>query len=195
MTKTELKLKFFGILATDPDIDIKTLVQSLKVPFQTLNKWKTEHNNGITNDALEKVLDTDEIIIRKVAEEVADKIIEVKVKPDEPLSPEEEEKINKKFKAKKTKDIISKISNLQELKTDVQAVAKDLVSSIADRLQDIQNEPTCYDSKDIASLTTALTSIQNAFFNKPTTQIGVSLHTGSDQNDQTLLGFRARMKN
>lgn len=181
MTESKTKLEFFGLISADPEIDLKGLVQKLKVPITTLRKWKKEYYKQEDIKDIDKVLNVDEIIVKQIAEQTVDKV--VKVLPSEVKKSGEEVE---EFKKKKVEEFTQKVDGLDLLKTELQDKANTLILSIGDALKDSH----MLDAKDLQSLASALTSVQNAFFNKNTTEVKVNQFQGL----ATLEAFRERQK-
>ena len=82
----------------------------------------------------------------------------------------------KSLTAREFKDGVAGLSLLSE---ELQGTAGTLIQKIAGfaELDDSKLTP-----RDLASLTTALTNLQNAFFNKPTTNIQVGVVNGNGES-------------
>ena len=141
----ETKAKLFGLLTNNPDIDLKQLVQELSTPIATLKRWRKEFiDNNRTNT------------LTKVEEVVVDKIV-------------------KEFNA--PVEIKHKINSLQMLQEETQATAYTIINMITEKLKlevDGNEIFLDIDTKELVALTGALTSVQNAFFNRPQTNVQVN---------------------
>ena len=195
------KLEFFGILAAEPDIELKPLVQRLKIPYNKLMKWKKEHQQYTSADDVAKAVNADQIIVDRIATEVSKEILEA--------TPEEltiDPKTNKivavselqKYEDTKrkaiedmetlTKSFKDRVNGLQALQSEMQATAGALVNKIAGTLLDEEGSLAI---KDLASLSSALSTLHNAFFNRPSTNIQVNQITGDSSLDE----FRSNLRN
>lgn len=198
------KLKLFGLLAADPLFDIRTLVQEFGVSIHRLKRWEKEYNRRETIADLDKVLDVDEVIVKRVAEEVAAEIVELEVVPENLEIDEQTNEIvtsselakrreqaeldAKNFADSKIAKFIGGIQGLQVLKESTQDAANKAMAIIAIKMQDPDVQ-----SKDFKELVASLTAIQNAFFNRPTTTVNVK-NSNTLDGGGTLSDFRNKLK-
>lgn len=210
-SRDEEKLRLFGLLAADPDLDLKKQVQVLKVPISTLRKWRIEHRKGITEEKMEKLVNADPIIIDRVAREVAEQIEEV-ITPevlvvddstDEVITSSElvlrKEQIEIEKQAKidrRASRFVRQVEGVQCLQTDLQTTAGNLLNMIAERVEESMDADET-DSRrlsvgEVKDITASITSLQNAFFNKPTTNIAVTANSNGDVG--VLTAFREGFK-
>jgi len=209
----EEKLRLFGLLASNPDTDLKILVQDLKVPITKLRRWKTEFLKLKDGDKLDTIITAEPVVLQKVAESVYSTVsktkeefiaeasqtntdvtvIEPTVKPDSEVTA-------------KVDRFINSVDNLKALQQSLQDTALKIIDTIRERLDEPPARGEVHDreideitglpdmddrltTKDISNLTASLTAVQNAFFNRPTTNITVN-----NENSTGMLGeFRSRL--
>lgn len=194
MSVPDAKLRFFGLVKTaeelEQELEYEAISDSLDVPVTMLKKWKKEHDKLKTRETVVDLLDVDKMMIDEVASHVKEKVsaevsgpqMEIKngkivVVPDK-VEPAVSAKLDT-FK--------DSVTGLQMLQEEVQGTAGTLVSRIAVLAED--SELT---ARDLASLTTALTGIQQAFFNRATTNIQVNTVNGGGES--LLSSFRENLK-
>ena len=174
------KMQLYGLLSEDPMLDIRTLVQKLDTPISTLRKFKTEYETARLNGYIHKTINTDLTTVKAIAEKEAEKLIQVI--PEEHRTPE----VVLEVEQRAVSAFTDGVAGLQALQTETQDAATGLVKIIVDQSQESGLTP-----KEVQNLVMSLTSIQNAFFNKPTTNVQV--------NNQTIIGdalseFRAKLR-
>lgn len=196
MSNDRIKLAFYNLLAEDIQFNLVKAAQELKIPVPTLRRWKNDYVKSTGIADLDATINTDTIIIEEVAEKVFSQVVEATpmvVSRGELLTPEEQAITADTYKKKGIKEFTKKVSNLQMLQTEVQTVAVDLVTLIAQEVDKLRHgeASSFYSTKDIALLTNALTSIQNSFFNRPTTLIN---NVSGDVEVSGLSVFRESLK-
>lgn len=193
------KLRFLGIWKLAKSLkeilDFETVATELGVSPKDLTKWDKEFRKSESLEEIQALLDVDAEIVEQIASDVASKAtkaaaeprveivggkIVVKTESDEDLVKQQEaqDALVEQFKCK--------VNGLQALNAEVQGTAGLLLKKITHHVN-----AGDLDIKELTQLTTALTSIQNAFFNRPTTQIMVN--TGGS-GDNLLGAFKARMR-
>lgn len=191
---TETKLKFLGYVKASvenkEDLDYKLIAEELDVSESTLKKWSKQlkEQEDVTN-----ILDIDQIILDRVTKELETELAgipQTRVNPVtgeiELIKPEDQTVAKRSAKVESFK---KGVEGLQLLSEETQGVAAELLDKISDQL--VREE---LNSRDLSNLTNAVTSIQNAFFNKPTTNVQVNnIQAGED--NPLLAAFRERMKN
>lgn len=200
MSRMENKLRFYGLLAEarvrGEKMDYQAMADYLEEPLARLkrwaNEWEEEQNEGNLVDGL---LNIDDIVIERITDEVAAQIKplfhinpitgEIEKVPDE-NSPAviKERKLDETLKGFR-----DNVGGLQLLNSELQAAAGTLVG----RVLELAQEPEL-NARDLGTLAGALTSIQNAFFNKPTTNIQVNSITPADGSTTLLDVFKGRLK-
>ena len=221
MSEDTTKLQLFGLLAKDPKLDIRTVVQEFDVSIHTLRKWKKEYDQGVSLGCVEKLIDLDTVVADEIIDIATNKVMDaVEEAIPEPLVIDEttnevvtESELKKReleyTERRNMRDAISNkfksgISELKNLNEATQDTALDLVSLIAQRISQISeigDRQTVNGKKggaalgsytrDLVDLSSALSGIQNAFFNKPSISVNVN-----QENKVGLLGnFRENLKN
>ena len=182
---TDKKFKLMGLIAAVEEggsLDSKALAEELGEKPATIKRWVTEIRKKQKEGAVLDLMDLDEILLSKLSEELKEEVeemelnlvdinpvtgaIEVKQSNITPQTKEAEEKIENFKKG---------VEGLKALSTELQGVAGKTLISISTALDKDNVDP-----RDLQSLAAALTSIQNAFFNKPTTNVNVLKVDGSD---------------
>jgi len=176
--------------------DCEMVSKELDVPVITLHKWLKEFAKANTTEQVLDMLEVDTQIVEEIAEKVIAPAIEVANGPkieiidgviqvtDEHMLSEKEKQALQSQKISQFKDRTNGLFLLQE---EVQGTAGSIVGKIADKL-----EENILPTQEIVLLTNALTSIQNAFFNRPTTNIQVNA-MGSE-GEPLLKAFRNRLE-
>jgi len=195
MSDGTAKLKFFGFLKTaealGDKLEYEAISDSLEVPVRKLKKWETEYNKLDEEETVVDLLDVDQMVIDEVTKHVAEEVSEEIVGPqmdivDGKIVVVKDTAVQDALDAK-LESFKGGVKGLQLLQEEVQGTAGTLVSRIAVLAED--SELT---AKDLASLTAALTSMQQAFFNKPTTNIQVN--TLNSEGGSLLSSFREQLK-
>ena len=189
MSKAEAKQRFFALLRMSEqmheELDLNTLVEELGVTKETLCKWTTQYSEDRTEEDILDTMNVDAMILEEVIEGPQVHINEhgvIEVVPEAvPITTPEPADTEKLAAFKK------KVTGLQLLNEEVQGAAGALVSKIVTASEDED-----LTARDLASLVTALTNVQNAFFNKPTTNIQVNTTTGEGKS--LLSSFQARLQ-
>lgn len=181
-----------GKVEANADLDWQLLSKELKTPVKTLRIWLKELVKAKTTEGVLALLDTDEQVIENVIEsavevaagprvELVNGVIHV-IEEGE-VSPEEK----KQLAEEKIEKFKQSVEGLRLLQGEVQGAAGNLVEKIARFSENDKLEV-----KELGILTAALASIQNAFFNKPQTNIQVNTMNGEGQS--LLSSFRERLK-
>lgn len=194
MANEEKKLKFFGLIKAaaaieNKELDYDALAQMFEEPKSKLRSWFKQFKEQAKDDDILKLIDLDTIVLDKVIEKAEEDLTEqFKVNPItgviEPVV--EEPKVTAKVR-----QFRDRVTGLKLLDEELRATAGSLVCQIAEATQDELNP------RDLANLANALVSIQNAFFNKPTTNIQVNnIQATETEGGTTLLNvFKERLKN
>lgn len=211
MNEAEVKLTVFGQLATDPDLDLLLLVQKYKTPIAKLRRWKKEFDKANIEATLVTTLTADEKLIDRIAREV----LEEDLPTPEPLEvdPETNEiitlseykrrqdlkqqrlneiEVKAEYKKQQLETFKDSVNGLQTLQLATQATAGQLVHVISEHVENLSREGHPLISKELQMLASALTSIQNAFFNRPVNNITVNNQTNVE--GASLSEFRASLK-
>lgn len=202
MAEKEAKLRFLGIHKLAKELkevyDYETVATELGVDVKDLFKWEKEFRKLEQSQNVQGLLDVDESIVEQIATDVIEMASELNLEPRVEVIAgkitviESESPSNKETELATTEkqalleSFRCKVNGLQVLNTEVQGTAGLLLTKIIARAskEDL-------DIKELSQLVSSLTSIQNAFFNKPVTQVMVNTGGGGD----SLLGaFQARMK-
>jgi hypothetical protein len=179
MIQSEKKLQFQGILrlsvTVDRKPDLDAIATELDVTVSCLRQWAHETAEMDQSEAILQLLELDMDILDDVTSHESEKAVtddtEPRVELIDGVITVTDPKAKMVSKAKKDKIAAFKegVTGLQLLNTELQGTAGTIVGKIADLVED-----TDLTARDLQSLTTALTSIQQAFFNKPTTNIQVN---------------------
>lgn len=185
MTEAQAKLKLFALLkdkSKDSSIDteMRSLTRETKIPYPKLRRWKKEFDDDITAAEIDTIVNTPVEIIAKVAKQVVEDSIEETFEAlPEDFMAKQDSKALEDYKEGKVEDFTQKAVDLTKLNQNVLNEADNLVKLIAKKIARIQvpidkgGDPMDYlDSKTVNNLTSALCSLQQAFFNK---QTGVAL--------------------
>ncbi len=194
MIKDEAKLELFGMLAVDPELELRDLTQKLGRPLSTLIRWRTLHQAGITEAKVETLLNTDALLLDRVAESVAKDVSSVFEEPEPleidhatgdilpasqvaerreiALAKQEEKNLAREVRLK------NRASGLAGLSTELVAVAGDITNFVAELMLTGVNELGLpLSPRDVSLMTKTITDIQNAFYNRPVTNIAVNTQT------------------
>lgn len=206
MSQEENKLKFYGLIRTadleGKQLDYSVVSDYLEVPVATLKRWAEELKKVDDTDSITKLVNVDQVMIDKIANEVQQEVdtadSPVFINPVtgaiETRKPVAEVTAKQQIAAEKIKQFKDGVTGLQLLNSETQAAAGTLISRISELAADDDSERQL-SPRDIASLANSLASIQNAFFNKPTTQILVNNTNGASGQGTSLLdSFKARLK-
>jgi len=245
MIEDEAKLKFYGLLANDPNLDPRPLVQDFDVSIHKLRRWIKDYNASIEEGKIENLVDLEQVVSDRIIDTIADDTATAFINTLPKLDLDTEKKDDKFVKAlpedervpelvidEKTNDIITQeeldkrelerkqqqdladslsgdlklgVNGLRDLKTATYDVALGIVDVIQSRVQILKDRndviigtngdiaikaiPTY--TRDVVDLSNAICNIQNAFFNKPVTNVQV--------NNETSVGFladfRSNLKN
>jgi len=185
-----VKVKFIALLeaakVSGKEANLDALAKELDTDVSILKTWQTKHDKECQSQAVRELIASDEPVVIT----------------DEPLSDESghhvelidgkitvvDKRIAKEVELKNAKVERFKqgVTGLQLLNEDLQSTAGKLVGHISD----LANDPL--HPRDLASLTSALCSVQQAFFNKPVTNVQVN--TMSSDGASLLTKFKNRMK-
>lgn len=200
MSNEETKLKAFGLykahcLEHKPEnFNYAQVAEQLDCKPAQVRKWIKEYQDLDKDASVANLVNIDEAMLDKVAKELDEDIegaekhelfvnpvtgaVEVKL-PGQPKDSGRAQKITA-FK--------DNVKGLQLLDQEVRAAAGIVVEEIMKYAQ-IEE----LSAKDLASLSSALTNIQNAFFNKPVTQVQVNNISG-EEGTTLLASLRDRLK-
>jgi len=196
MSEARTKLKFYSLVKTSEELgqalEYDAISDSLEVPVKLLKRWETELNKLAESESVIKLLDVDQLIIDDIADHVAEELEELTGPRMEVVNGHikivDEQAVVAAAEAKQSvANFKDNVNGLQLLDEEVRGAAGTLVSRIAVLAEDAE-----LNARDLASLTSALTSIQQAFFNKPTTNIQVNTISGA--GDSLLTSFRGGLK-
>ena len=155
--------------ATEEPLDLQKIATQLNVPLAQVQQWEAE---------LDK-----ELAVEQIIEDAAGP--EVVLSEDGQIMVVPEQTIAQQQRQARIAKITGGPKGLSALHDEVQATAGTLVHRIGDALDDT-NIPT----KDLSTLTVALTSIQQAFFNRPVTNVQINNGGG----EGLLASFRDKLQ-
>jgi hypothetical protein len=181
MYQNENKLKFLGLVKTAAltkhDLDLDIISEELDEPKVKLNRWIKEFKRDDIEAGARELVNIDDLVIDRVLEEIDENIPEFHINPVTGV-------IEPKPEASKSPEIQhfkDSVTGLKLLNEELQAAAGSIVCQIVEAAQD-ETRP-----RELSNLAKALTDIQNAFFNKPTTNIQVNNVSSSGEGGSTLL--------
>jgi len=176
---SELKLRFYEMIAEaarqKEPINYKMASQELGVDSSKLLVWVKELNNSSSDKVVSELLD-DDVMANKVTTAILEDVTtldNVVINPVTGII--EVQQPNGEVKStgmtrRKVSTFRAKVSDLKTLSEELQSTARALVEQIDIQLEE-QQDISCVDIKNLAA---SLASIQNAFFNRPTTNIQVN---------------------
>lgn len=172
MTENEAKTKVFTALAEDPKVSLRELSDTLGYSYPTLLKWRNEYHEALKTNQVTTLLDLDSAVLSKAFDTaVADLAV---------VAPGELSGITAK-----AAEVKAGVANLNILQAALQNSAIQVVHQINLALA------TDISCRDIAQLASALTSIQTAFFTKPSVNVLVD---NSVNSNSMLAAFKQEMK-
>lgn len=199
MSNDEAKLKFFGLIKTaaerEQELDYSAVADMLETDRKVLKRWATEFKKKTENETALSLIDVDSVMIDRIAEELEREAAELDapktqinpvtghievIKPDTKVTKQRNQKIE---------SFRNGVEGLQLLNEEVQATAGTIVHKIMDAVDDDE-----LSTRDLAALTKALTDVQNAFFNKPTTNVQVNTIQQNGEGETLLSAFKERLK-
>lgn len=197
----ETKLKAFGLFkahqATNPTqtFDYEHAAETLDVKATQIRKWSKDFMELDRDESVANLVSVDDVMLERIAKELDEDLEAVEPRHElfvNPVTGAVEVKLPGEAKesgrAKKIAAFKDNVHGLQLLDQDVRATAGILVEQISYYAQTEE-----LNSRDIASLANALTSIQNAFFNKPVTNVQVNNISG-EEGSTLLKSLRERLK-
>lgn len=162
----ETKLTALGKMQ-DPECDLRTIGEELKVGYGTLLGWKRELALAQENGFIQDLVNVDEVVVQKIAQEVKEDLVELVA--DKKDIEEIEEAIE---------GTLESIDGYKALDTTLQDVAIKLAEKI---LVIVDNTAT---PESLLVLVEALTKLQVSFFNKPVASISVTNNQKNVSNTQ-----------
>lgn len=192
MTISETKLKYFGLIKaaakTETKLDLQDVSDELNVSVARLRTWAKEFQESEEAENILHLLDVSELLIDRVVTEVIQEAsFEIDETTGEIIATNTEELYNKP----ESKDILAfkdQVTGLQALNQEVQAAAGMVAKKVLKKIKTADDDMS---PKDLKSLADAITGIQNAFFNKPQTNVQVNMAVGESS---LLNNFRNNMK-
>lgn len=155
MTEDQTKLAAFGRI--HEGIPLTHLVEELGVPYPKLLRWKTELKDAEAEGKVHELLAIDQVIVDTALDRVQSSLVSL-ASSDEDVA--------------KIGEVVSGVSKgidgLQLLNTQMQATALTLVKKISALSHNGHLE-----AKEVQLLTSSLSQLQTAFFNKPGTQVAI----------------------
>ena len=194
----EAKLKLLGLISTMEQgeaLDFVALAKELCQPETTVRRWVKALLKEKEDGKILHMVDIERVLLDRVTAELKEEVVVAEealhtlrinpitnvievVKPDAVTN----------RAATRLDSFRNGVTGLQLLREDLQESAGNITGKIAMLLE----EPEL-NSKDLLNLTSSLTAIQNAFFNKPTTTVNVGVSTGQ-HGTSMLSSFRDGMK-
>lgn len=132
--------------------DPQTVAKVLDISYSTVLRWNREYKAAKEQGHLDKLLDIDKLILATAAEGLG--------LPAEVVQPA-------------VKELTTGIKGLNQLQESLQMTALYLVQQIKSRAASIDH------TSELTELTGALCELQNAFFNKNSTQVNVQNNFGN----------------
>lgn len=195
MGSEDNKLKFLGLLGEarvrKEQLNYEVIADYLEEPVAKLKKWAREwEKQDRESAAVDMLLNIDDIVVERITDELESEFKAIlHVNPvtgeiEKIKDPEPEKRV-----AANLSVFRDNVTGLQVLSSELQAAAGTLVG----RVLELAQEPELT-SRDLGNLATALTSIQNAFFNKPTTNIQVNTVSAAPGQTTLLEAFKGKLK-
>lgn len=148
MPQTDETKRYAAISRIENGEDKKVVADDLDVSYATVIRWYREFTSAKENGTLEQLFDLDSLLLA-----TAGKLIEAGPLKDD---------VKKGIEAFK-----GKVATLQVLQEDMIVTAQAVNAQIKSRLLSVEHISELYE------LTECLCALQNAFFNKPVTQVNV----------------------
>jgi len=175
MSAEEDAVKFEILGKLNAGTKAQELAQDYGISYPKILKWKKEFKEAKENGTVADLIAADKVTIHEVAESVKHDIKELTDNPKEIEVLEGE-----------VDQAIAEIDGLKVLNTKVQTVALRLASKIEEKTLKVE------DIGDLQVLVNSLAVIQNAFFNKPLTNVNVLNAPGA--NNDTVSEFKKLMR-
>lgn len=188
MSKEENKLKLLGLISSLSVGDIPNydaLAEELGESKTTVIAWASKIRRKQKDGQVLDMIDVESIMMDKVADEVK-QMLQLDPISGEVNLVDVEKEDSTEVLTERIEKFRGSVKGLELLNEDLQSTASLLSARIGVLLLESEVHP-----KDLASLANALTSIQVAFFNKPTTTVNVGVGIGNEG----LSKFRAELKN
>jgi transposase-like protein len=173
MADQETKLKFIARITTDPHTRLHDLAKEMGVKYSTLYKWREEYLEAEAAGDVSSVINADELMVARVAEQVRNDLDCAGLPTDG-------------IESSVTK-LTSGIDGLRVLDTKLTTAAAAVASRILGVTGRHDLEP-----RDLLVLANALSSLQSSFFAKGT-NVNVLQYNESDGNSGGLKRFKELM--
>lgn len=163
-----IKLKVLGLISVDESpANLRDIASEYKLPYSKLIKWRKELKQSVEDGDMAILLDADQIMLHRVAEETKRELEELggNVECD-------------------VDGVIVAVDNLGVLNDRMQTTALRLATQINSL------SLTGIDARELQSLTQSLCAIQMAFFNKQTTQVNVQNNTYTSDEVSKFKGLK-----
>ena len=212
MTKIEremAKLKFLGLIKassiTSTALNLKEVSDDLEITVTTLKKWTNEFAETDEAQDILALISMDKLLLSRITKVAAEEIIVETLPPElEEIKQEMESIDDDLLHIDEAGNILVKspieeatVSAVMAFKDDVdglQLLSKECqgtAGALVTRIAKLANDPKI-EAKELNALTMSLASIQNAFFNKPQTNVQVNLPGGS--SSPLLTSFQENLK-
>jgi hypothetical protein len=169
---TDMKTQFKQYITTNPTADLRELVQIFKQPYTTLKLWQAELDTTPSVLLMEPApappvvqKEREELIIHPVTNEILPKAVY-------------KQELHKQEIPKLTKALSKQSNTTNELlQSELHNTAMTLLDVITEYMLALNNNSLIIDSTDIRNLATAISTVQQAFFNHQ--RISVADNSGS----------------
>lgn len=196
MSTDDTKYKFLGIIkdavANGTKLDLEIVSAVLDTPVPKLQRWFKDFEEQAKVDSALSLVNLDDVLLTRVLDKVAEEaeqLDQLRVNPItgviEIVKPETATPA--KLQIQHFRD---SVTGLKLLNQELQATAGQITLQILEAAQETTSP------RDLSSLANALTNIQNAFFNKPTTNVQVNNINAQVSEGQTSLldAFKRELK-
>ena len=160
MNEDDLRLQAMGLMQVDDSPNsLREIAGDIGVPYSRLLKWRKEMREAVEEGNIHALVNTDQVILHRVAEEVQHEL--------EEIAPTEAEAIEGDIA-----QVLTGIEGLNVLSDDLQKVALVIAKKLSGMALLLS------DPKDVLLLVESLTKLQTAFFAK-----GTSVTVNNQQNN------------
>lgn len=158
---SDVKLKIISDLAQE--VDPKIIAETYEVSYPTVLRISREYKEALANNAVDKMVDMDEAMLAEVEQNL-------------------KEQLPNAIEGNVT-DLIDGVKGLQRLQAELQTTAGAINKKIASFILNAK-QPS-----EIESLVSSLCQLQNAFFNKNSTQVNVQNNFGTGEGGHAYSEF------
>lgn len=158
MARDEIKM-YQAISRIENGEDKRTVADDLEVGYATVLRWHRDYKDAKLNGTLDQLLDMDKLILA-----TAGQLLESGALPEQAAAGLDR--------------VTSGVSALEKLQSDFITTAAAVNAQIKSRLLSVEH------TSELMELTECLVELQNAFFNKNTTQVNVQNNYGGESGSK-----------